>query len=568
MKSLKDDNSIKICSFDKGNGIVIVNSNEYYAKLDEIVYDKSKFEEVRVSPDMSHPIIRNETAIRNYLRKNVKGKISQNEFESMYPTGSQPGKMYGLCKVHKPGLPFRPVVSMLNTAEYKLAKFLDNIIKPHIPSKHMLDSTSSFLDKLKEFVFRQNDILVSFDVVSLFTNVPLGETIDMIAEHIYNSNTKPMFEKDVFKRLMKIATSGIFMYNGKCFKQVDGVTMGSPLGPTMANFCLAYYEEKLLGDSSGNTGDPCLYLRYVDDIFCVFRSGTSHEAFLNKLNSMHNNLKFTVEVGNSSLAFLDTFITLPTEEGETFSSRVFRKATYTGLILNASSICPQKWKFGLAQCLIHRAYAISSNWQIFNQEIDFLKNVFVKNGYTECFFLSCVKKFLKDKFTKISNVKVEDDKVETIFFIPYIGLPSVVFGRKLKELFKKYYCIDVRIVFSTFKVKNYFSLKCQTPLPLMANVVYKFQCLCDTNKAYIGKTMRHLATRVKEHEHSTSAIHDHLVSCETCKSEYSCNSFTIVDTGRNNLDITVKEALHIKDSKPQLNKQLFCQGASFVLNIF
>ena len=163
---------------------------------------------------------------------------------------------------------------------------------------------------------------------------------------------------------------------------------------------------------------------------------------------------------------------------------------------------------------------------------------------------------------------VEDDKVETIFFIPYIGLPSVIFGRKLRELFKKYYCIDIRIVYSSFKVKNYFSLKCHTPVPLVANVVYKFECLRDANKVYIGKTMRHLATRVGEHKNQNSAIYDHLLSCETCKLKYSCNSFRVMDSGKNDFEITIKEALHIKNSKPQLNRQLFCQGASFTLSIF
>ena len=66
------------------------------------------------------------------------------------------------------------------------------------------------------------------------------------------------------------------------FKQTDGVTMGSPLGPTMANFCLSHFENQLL-EECDDTNGPSLYARYVDDIFCVFRSGISHESFLNKL---------------------------------------------------------------------------------------------------------------------------------------------------------------------------------------------------------------------------------------------------------------------------------------------
>ena len=157
---------------------------------------------------------------------------------------------------------------------------------------------------------------------------------------------------------------------------------------------------------------------------------------------------------------------------------------------------------------------------------------------------------------------------EDIFFIPYIGLPSIIFDRKLKELFKKYYCIDIRIVFTSFKVKKYFSLKCCTPLPLLANVVYKFKCLHDANNIYISKTIRHLATRVKEHGASPSAVFNHLSSCETCKSNFSCDSFSIIDSGKNDFEITVKEFLCIKFKKPTINRQLFTQGSSFVLNVF
>ena len=133
--------------------------------------------------------------------------------------------------------------------------------------------------------------------------------------------------------------------------------------------------------------------------------------------------------------------------------------------------------------------------------------------------------------------------------------------------FKTYYCIDIRIVFTSFKVKNYFSLKCRTPLPLLANVVYKFKCLRDATNIYIGKTIRHLATRVREHD-TSPAVFSHLSSCETCKSSFSCNSFLIIESGKNDFEITVKEGLHIKFKKPAINRQLFIQGSSFVLNVF
>ena len=86
-----------------------------------------------------------------------------------------------------------------------------------------------------------------------------------------------------------------------------------------------------------------------------------------------------------------------------------------------------------------------------------------------------------------------------IFKIPYVGTFSHEFKNKIITFFNYELKVTVSPVFNTFKVSNYFSLKSQTPKQLMANVVYKYTCLCDTNITYIGETKRHLAVRSSEH---------------------------------------------------------------------
>ena len=342
--------------------------------------------------------------------------------------------------------------------------------------------------------------------------------------------------------------------------------MGSPLGPTLANFCLAHHESSLLKDNA-----PALYLRYVDDIFCVFRDGSNHQAFLDKLNNFHPNLKFTAEIGPSTLPFLDTSISLPDVENGSFTSKVYRKPTFTGLLLNFNAICPFKWKLGLIECMLHRAYNISSNWSLFVEEVEFLQKTFIENAYPLQLFTSCVNRFIMKKF-KPEQPCIDQEKMETIFVIPYIGKASVIFGNKLCKLFKSQFLVDVKVVYTSFKVKNYFSLKCRTPLPLMAKTVYKYTCSRDANLTYIGKTKRHLATRVKEHgctNPPTTAIGNHLTTCMACRSHFSLNKFKIIDTARSNLQCCIKEAIYIKRQKPIINTQLTTtSGMSFFLNIF
>ena len=91
-------------------------------------------------------------------------------------------------------------MSLVGTPKYKLAKYLDNLIKLHIPDTYLLKFTDGFIERLKQFPFNNSYRLVSFDVVSLFTNVPLSETIELMINRFYadgNPYATP-FDKDVF----------------------------------------------------------------------------------------------------------------------------------------------------------------------------------------------------------------------------------------------------------------------------------------------------------------------------------------------------------------------------------
>ena len=125
----------------------------------------------------------------------------------------------------------------------------------------------------------------------------------------------------------------------------------------------------------------------------------------------------------------------------------------------------------------------------------------------------------------------------------------------------------MRVVFNTYKVKQYYNLKSQTPLHLKAKCVYQFNCSGDLNKSYIGKTIRHLAIRCKEHLVGNLAIFEHKRSCMHCKNA-SLDNFKILNIGNTDLDIKIIEALQIKAKRPTLNNQLTHNGASFLLQIF
>ena len=113
----------------------------------------------------------------------------------------------------------------------------------------------------------------SLDADSIFNNIPLEETIDICANTLFHETEKVEgLSKIEFNELLSFATKeSCFIFNGKVFKQVDGLTMGSPFGSTLASNFLVHFEKNWLQNCSSDL-KPHYYRRYVDDIFVLFVS--------------------------------------------------------------------------------------------------------------------------------------------------------------------------------------------------------------------------------------------------------------------------------------------------------
>ena len=221
----------------------------------------------------------------------------------MYPSGSAPARIYGTPKMHKfsPSDSFpklHPIVSSIGTFNYNLAR------SPLVPNDYSCKDTFSFVSQIKNANLSKK-FLVSYGITTLFTNIPLQETIDTAINLIFNHNPNLNITKKELKKLFLFATSQThFIFNSKFYDQIDGVAMGSPLAPVLANIFMGFYESKWLNEY--NLNKPKFYLRYVDDILAAFDKKQDSLNFLNFLNKRHPNIKFTIEKQtNHSIAFLD-----------------------------------------------------------------------------------------------------------------------------------------------------------------------------------------------------------------------------------------------------------------------
>ena len=138
--------------------------------------------------------------------------------------------------------------------------------------------------------------MASFDIHLLFTNIPLDETINLCVDLIFQKKKKVKgMLKRHFKQLLTLSVkSSCFLFNDVYFKQVDGVAMGSPLGPTLANLFLVYYEHKWL-EKFPLQFRRKYYRRYVQKIFLMFESRDHVKKFVKYMNSHHPNIQFTCE---------------------------------------------------------------------------------------------------------------------------------------------------------------------------------------------------------------------------------------------------------------------------------
>ena len=186
-----------------------------------------------------------------------------------------------------------PIISSIGTYNYHLSKFLTDLIDPIIPTSHCTKDILTFCEEINK-VSPTNRFLISYDACSLFTSIPLKETIDIAVNLLFEHNTGLSITKAELKKLFEFATSGTyFIFQGTLYNQIDGVAMGSPLGPALANLFKGYYETMWL-----NTFQECeivLYRRYVDDIICLFNCESDADEFFEFLNRQHRNIKFTSE---------------------------------------------------------------------------------------------------------------------------------------------------------------------------------------------------------------------------------------------------------------------------------
>ena len=485
------------------------------------------------------------------------GKITAKQYQHLNPSSGAP--MYCMPKIHS---------TETNSSTDPSGFTSPELLAPMVgKTRYHVKNAKHLADELKDLKLDDEDMFVSHDVVSLFTNTPIPQSIEIIKNRLQKDKSLKkrtlLAPDDIVELLNFVLTTTYFVFRGQVYQQKFGTAMGSPVSPIVANLFMEDLEQRAM-ESAPDDLRPKFWKRYVDDTLEVIRRGKVEEwsEHLNRMDST-GSIKFThEEETDNSIPFLDTHI--HRRHDGSIKVKVYRKKTHTNQYLAFDSHHPLHQKMGVIRTLMNRCEEIVTEEEDKEEERGTIMKALEDCGYPR-WTVKNVKDDMKKKVQKKGTNKQENDvKSKGMVVLPYVSGLS----EKLARIFKKRGIVTAMKPQSTLKSFLVHPKDKTDP----KEGVYTIDCKgCD--KKYVGETKRKLKVRVKEHQTETekvskavvytrdrkrqsqsemwgSALTDHSV-----KENHVINweSARIVEKERDDLARGIKEAIYIR-KLPNLNR--------------
>lgn len=510
IKEKLNSNNAFVTKADKGNTVVVMYKDEYDIKVRQFLEDNNIIPlEKDPTPDFAKQI--NKTI--NESNSLLKSEISKRCLKPIKPRAPI---FHGLPKIHKAGVPVRPVVDYTSAPGYRLAQKLERTIKAGIVLKenHSLKNTYEFIENTKNLKVPHNTRMASLDIVNMYANVPIDETLEIVEHNLIRSKVYNIEIIDDIMRLLRVVLrQNYFSFNDTFYHQKDGLAMGSPLSGLLADIYMNHFERKYILSNDSYKSKIVYYGRYVDDTFILFNGTTRQlDSMVAEVNKVHPNIKFTSEhEKDGHINFLDSTIS---RKDDSLYFNIYRKPTTTNMTIHSGSFHPTSQKMAAYNCFIYRALNFPLSTEDRKKEINIIKHIAVKNGYKSTIVDDLLRRHTMK--TSLPRPPKETKKFIKCDF-------NNVFALTLSNVLRKR---NINVAFSTSN--NTFALlkshnRQRTPL-VDKSGVYKLSCgSCD--KFYIGQTGRSFKIRFKEHlpkKHgSTAATSNYARHLSEEKHEYA-----------------------------------------------
>ncbi|XP_062558073.1 uncharacterized protein LOC134222944 [Armigeres subalbatus] len=219
-----------IIEADKGNKTVVMKREDYDRKLQHMIDDEDTYRKLNRDPTSTYQKRNNEFAKRLAELKLV-DRATEMRLKTYKATSP---RIYGAPKAHKEGLPLRPVVPCMTSPSYTLSQFVGKIIQKSIVGRYNVTDSFSFCQLINNVQLPPDYVLISLDVVSLFTCIPKGLVIRDVIDNWDNIKKNTDINLDLFLEITEFCIDcSYFRFKGKYFQQVCGTAMGNPLSPPL-----------------------------------------------------------------------------------------------------------------------------------------------------------------------------------------------------------------------------------------------------------------------------------------------------------------------------------------------
>lgn len=472
---------------DKGHSLVVLEQSDYKSKVLDFL-GSSNFSILDNSPVAAFT-----KSFKECLT--LYGPVLFNNISKFIPMNSHPPRLYGLPKIHKDGVPIRPVVSFCGSLAYDLSKWLCKFLfdnTSHI-SPHSVRNSYHLVNKLRDLSLPEDCMLVSFDVSNLFTNVPVPQTLVLLKDLLCSSPLSDDICESVFRLTEVCLRQNFFTFDGQFYCLRDGLGMGNPLSPYLAELFMSFFERLVFNNSNPYRDKIFFWHRYVDDVIsCWLGTPTELSDFLSWLNQLHININFTMEVeSDRSIPFLDLRLTR-LEDKVVFD--IYRKPTQTDYTIGFLSNHHFGHKLSGLQFLVHRLHSIPLGEDNYTKELNTIYWLAHKNGFTRQHVNSLLRRYHRRRLISDASSLSPIDADRKYIKISYMGRISNILG----SIFKKH---GFNIAYKSENTLHNILVHNKDPVPLLnQSGVYRLECgSADCNAVYVGRTGRTLQQRIKEH---------------------------------------------------------------------
>ena len=568
-KFLKANPNVRVMPADKGNRTVIMDIEDYRTKMNTLLLDTNTYKQIKRDPTNRYQIMNNKIAQRMIDLK----LIDQRTYYSLKTNTATCPRIYGQPKAHKPDLPLRPVVPNITAPAYNLSKFVSRILQSSIQSPYNVKDSFEFCQFINSVTLPPSYIMISLDVISLFTNIPHELVSTGIIENWQLIRTNTNICLDLFLEMITFCMEcSYFQFDNKFYQQIAGTAMGNPLSPILAEIVM----DTLINSVIRTFDTPIpIVKKYVDDLFLAVHQDTVPQV-LNAFNNYHPKLQFTCEEEkNKQLPYLDILLIRKTDQ--TIHTQWYTKSIASGRLMNYYSFHPLSQKVNTAINFITRVDRLSTAYTN-TQKYSVIRTHLSRNDYPTKLInrywnryinrnttpttiqtapkLNCQppnntdgmpnqESALKNhqpsptqtvtthnslqnstnlpEQTTPTTMETSDDinraqhPADNLAYrsIPYIADLSPRIAKILRREFS-----NVRIAYTNTNTVNTFLPIVKDTIPPLQkhNVIYSTKCK-DCNSVYIGMTTNHLKTRLSGHQTTINQL-EKLLSSGISTSDY------------------------------------------------